>query len=51
MKRVSVFLIAAALIAGMVGCEPTPSPIPQYNLTITSTEGGEVTGGQLGSYS
>ncbi|HUW46896.1 MAG TPA: GLUG motif-containing protein [Dehalococcoidia bacterium] len=38
MKRVSIFLITAALIAGMAGCGPI-----QYNLTISSTEGGEVT--------
>jgi len=37
-KRVSIFLITAALIAGMAGCGPI-----QYNLTISSTEGGEVT--------
>jgi len=39
MKRVSIFLITVALIAGMVGCAPTAA---QYNLTISSTEGGEV---------
>ena len=38
MARVSVFLITAALIVGMVGCGPV-----QYNLTISSTEGGDVT--------
>ena len=38
MKRVKVFLIVLALIAGMVGCVPV-----QYSLTISSTEGGEVT--------
>ena len=38
MKKVSIFLITVALIAGTVGCGPT-----QYNLTISSTEGGEVT--------
>jgi len=36
--RVSIFLITVALIAGMVGCGPT-----QYKLTISSTEGGQVT--------
>ena len=41
MKRAASFLIMVALIAGMVGCEPTPTP--QYDLTITSTAGGEVT--------
>ena len=38
MKRFSIFLVTVALVAGMVGCAP-----PQYNLTISSTEGGEVT--------
>jgi len=37
-KNVSIFLITAALIAGMVGCGPI-----QYDLTISSTEGGDVT--------
>jgi hypothetical protein len=36
--KVCVFLITAALIAGMAGCAPV-----QYNLTISSTEGGSVT--------
>ena len=36
--RVSPFLITVVLVVGMVGCGPT-----QYNLTISSTEGGEVT--------
>ena len=38
MARVSVFLITLALIAGMGGCV-----LVQYNLSISSTEGGEVT--------
>jgi hypothetical protein len=38
MKRIGPLLIAVALIAGMVGCGPV-----QYNLTISSTEGGQVT--------
>jgi len=38
LTRVSVFLITVALIAGMAGCAPA-----QYDLTISSTEGGEVT--------
>jgi hypothetical protein len=37
-KKLSILLITAALIAGMVGCGPV-----QYNLTISSTEGGNVT--------
>jgi hypothetical protein len=39
MKRFSIFLIMVALIAGMVGCAQPA----QYNLTISTTEGGEVT--------
>ena len=38
MRIVGIFLIAVALIAGMVGCIPV-----QYNLTIDSTCGGLVT--------
>ena len=41
MKRVSILLVIAVLIAGMVGCESTPTP--QHNLAIASTEGGSVT--------
>jgi hypothetical protein len=36
--RVSVFLIAAALIMGIVGCAPV-----QHDVTTSGTEGGEVT--------
>jgi len=36
--RVSIFLIMAALIAGIEGCS-----LAQYNLTISSTAGGSVT--------
>ena len=39
--KAGIFLVAVALIAGMVGCEPTPTP--QYDLTIASTTGGSVT--------
>jgi hypothetical protein len=39
-KRVSTFLIAVALIAGMVGCN---GDVVEYDLTITSTTGGNVT--------
>jgi len=47
MKRVSIFLLTVALIAGMMGCQPSgPSgpgePIP-YALTVSSTIGGSVT--------
>jgi hypothetical protein len=38
--RVSIFLIMLALIAGMIGCV---SSATEYDLTISSTEGGEVT--------
>ena len=40
-KRVSIFLIMVALIAGMMGCDDDDSL--QYDLTISSTEGGSVT--------
>jgi hypothetical protein len=40
MKRVGAFLIAIALIAGMVGCDPTPG---SNELHISSTAGGSVT--------
>ncbi|MDH4268784.1 MAG: ABC transporter substrate-binding protein [Dehalococcoidia bacterium] len=39
MRTISSFLIAVALIAGMVGC--TPGPV-QYHLIVSTTEGGEV---------
>jgi len=47
-KRISIFLIVAALVAGMVGCVSSPTPyglsIPtHYYLTISGSEGGEVT--------
>ena len=37
MRRVSLLIIVVALLAGMVGCRPV-----QYELTISSTEGGFV---------
>ena len=49
MKRVSIFLIAVALIAGMMGCEPASDPSPPpgtlltYALNISSIAGGSVT--------
>jgi hypothetical protein len=46
LTRVSIFLIIAVLIAGMVGCGPYP-----YSLTISSTEGGEVTAPGEGRFS
>jgi len=39
MRTISSCLITVALVAGMVGC--TPGPV-QYDLTISSTEGGEL---------
>jgi hypothetical protein len=45
LARVSVFLIMAALIAGMAGCGPI-----QYDLIISSTEGGEVTNPGEGTF-
>jgi hypothetical protein len=39
MKRISIFFIMVALIAGMVGCASLPV---QYDLTISSTVGGSV---------
>ena len=38
MVRVSILLIAIALMAGMAGCAPV-----QHDITISGTEGGEVT--------
>jgi len=40
MKRLGTFVIIVALIVGLVGCAPTPT---QYNLTVSTTEGGEMT--------
>jgi uncharacterized repeat protein (TIGR02543 family) len=45
--RVSIFLIMAALIAGMVGCEP----VVRYNLAVSSTEGGKVVSPGEGTFS
>jgi hypothetical protein len=39
-RTISRFLITVALIAGMVGCVPGPV---QYDLAVSSTEGGEIT--------
>jgi len=54
MKRVIVLLITLALIAGLVGCpagsDLEPAPLVQYNLTISSGEGGEVTAPGEGAY-
>jgi uncharacterized protein YkwD/ribosomal protein L21E len=43
MNRISSLLVVAALIAGMVGCVSSPAQYTQYDLTIFSTEGGEIT--------
>jgi hypothetical protein len=40
MKAISSFLIGVTFIVGLVGC--TPGPV-HYDLTISSTEGGEIT--------
>ena len=45
LMRLNIFLIVAALITGMVGCGPT-----QYNLTISSTQGGTVTAPGEGAF-
>jgi hypothetical protein len=44
--RVVIFLIVVALIAGMVGC----APAVKYNLTVSSTDGGEVTSPGEGTF-
>ena len=44
--RVSVFLLIVALIAGMAGC----LPVVRYNLTISSTEGGQVSAPGEGTF-
>jgi len=45
MKRVVVLLITLAMIVGTAGCpaDPEPSPPVEHSLTISSSEGGEVT--------
>jgi hypothetical protein len=43
--RVSIFLIPVALMAGMVGCV-----LVQYDLTVSSTEGGQVTTPDEGTF-
>jgi uncharacterized repeat protein (TIGR02543 family) len=44
-KRVGILLITVALIAGTLGCRPV-----QYDLTISSTEGGFVRSPGEGTY-
>ena len=48
MKRIGIFLIAVALVVGMVGCVSSPTQYGlitpnHYYLTISGGEGGEVT--------
>jgi uncharacterized repeat protein (TIGR02543 family) len=45
LTRLSIFLIAASLIAGTAGCVPA-----QHNLTVSSTEGGKVTSPGEGTF-
>lgn len=40
MKRISTLVITAVILVGLAGCAAAPT---QYKLTISSTEGGEVT--------
>jgi uncharacterized repeat protein (TIGR02543 family) len=42
LKTIGAFIIAVALIAGVVGCEGEPEPV-QYDLAIASSVGGTVT--------
>jgi peptide/nickel transport system substrate-binding protein len=42
MKTLNTFFVIVALISGLVGCTPAPTPT-EYNLIISSTEGGLVT--------
>ena len=50
-KRVGIFLITVALIVGIVGCDGSGSCAPvQYDLTTSSTEGGEVIISGEGTY-
>jgi len=49
-KRLSIFLITVALIVGIVGCDGSSGCAPtQYDLTISSTEGGDIIIGE-GTY-
>jgi hypothetical protein len=47
MKRISIFLVTVAFIAGMVGCVSSPT---EYDLTVSSTEGGAVTSPGEGTF-
>jgi len=48
MARVSIFLIVTALIGGTMSCASAPTA--QYDLTISSTEGGSVTSPGEGTF-
>jgi len=41
MTRITIFLVAIALIAGSVGCNGNSGGAIEYTLTISSTEGGD----------
>ena len=47
MKRISIFLITVAFIAGMAGCVSSPT---EYDLTVSRTEGGVVTAPGEGTF-
>jgi uncharacterized protein YkwD len=49
LKKLSIFLITVALVAGLVGCESTCAPL-QYALYILGTLGGAVTISGDGTY-
>ena len=48
MRTISTFLVTVALIAGIAGC--TPGPV-RYDLTVSVTEGGEITAPSPGTSS
>jgi hypothetical protein len=47
MRRIGIFFITLALAVGMAGCVPAV----QYNLTVSSTEGGKVASPGEGTFS
>ena len=54
-KRISIFLMALALVAGMVGCVSSPAQYglntaTHYYLTISGGEGGDLTGPGEGTF-
>jgi uncharacterized repeat protein (TIGR02543 family) len=46
MKRFGIFLITVVLVVGLIGCTPA-----RYNLTVSTTEGGEITTPGDGTFS